>query len=72
MTAVPPRQAGLSRLRALLVTLLSGLAEPAAASAALLIMQDVSSPTSAFSSAVAVGAMVYITVDEPTRGLRTR
>jgi ZIP family zinc transporter len=54
----------LSRIKTFLITLLSGLTEPAAAAVVLVLLQDVERSTLAFSSAFAAGAMVYITVDE--------
>ena len=64
VTAIPLRQGGLSNLKTFFITLLSGLTEPAAAAATLLLLQEVSHTTLAISSAFAAGAMVYITIDE--------
>jgi len=64
VTAIPLREGGLGISKTFVITLLSGLAEPAAAAVALLLLQDVGQMTLAFSSAFAAGAMVYITVDE--------
>jgi ZIP family zinc transporter len=64
ITAIPLREGGMSRLRTLFMTLLSGLTEPAAAAVALLVLQDVNIGVLALSSAFAAGAMVYIAADE--------
>jgi len=64
ITAIPLREAGASRPRILLITLLAGLTEPATAIIALLLLQKVGYQALALSSAFAAGAMVYITVDE--------
>ena len=64
ITAIPLREAGTSRLRILLITVLAGLTEPATAIVALLLLQEVGYQALALSSAFAAGAMVYITVDE--------
>ena len=64
ITAIPLREGGMSRLRTLLITLFSGLTEPATAVVALLVLMDVSTGVLALSSAFAAGAMVYIAADE--------
>jgi len=64
VSAIPLRQAGVRGSKILLITLLSGLAEPAAAALALFLLQEVSHSLLAFWSAFAAGAMIYITVDE--------
>jgi len=64
ITAIPLREGGMSRLRTLLITLLSGLTEPATAVVALLVLRDVSTGIFSLSSAFAAGAMVYIGTDE--------
>jgi ZIP family zinc transporter len=64
VSAIPLREGGLRMFKTFVITLVSGLAEPAAAAVALLLLQDVGHMTLAFSLALAAGAMAYITVDE--------
>ncbi len=62
--AVPLLQGKYSRKRILIITFLSGMAEPIACVVAIFLLQSVSSAVLAFFLAFAGGAMLYITSDE--------
>ena len=62
--AVPLMQAESSRKRILLISFLSGMAEPISCVIAIFLLQSVSTLTLAFFLAFAGGAMIYIVSDE--------